>query len=128
MMLDCLAQQITNGDDGDNHTIADYRQMANAMLMHKSQAIREGMIEIDGHDVARHDTHNWSCLWRLVGHDHPPDAVAFRENANRRSSVQDNKKADILSDMMRNAVSTLSAGPTLHSAQGSEPRIRRSGR
>jgi hypothetical protein len=70
--------------------------MANAVLMHEPQTVRKGMIKIDGYDVAGHNVCNPSYLWRLVGHDDPPDAVPLRQDADYRSSLQDNKKADVL--------------------------------
>ena len=74
-MPNCLSQQITNRNDGDSLVIAHDRKMANAMLMHKSQTICEGMIDIGCHNVAGHDIGDRSCLWRLVGYDDSPDAI-----------------------------------------------------
>jgi hypothetical protein len=96
MMPDRLSQQITNRNDGDSLVIAHDRQMANAMLMHESQTIGEGVTDIDGYDVASHDIRDRSCLWRLAGHDDSPDAVAFRQDSSYLASLQDNKKADVL--------------------------------
>jgi hypothetical protein len=88
-MPNCLSQQITNRNDGDSLVIAHDRQMANAVLMHKSQTICEGMIDIDCHNVASHDIGDRSCLWRLVGYDDSPDAVAFRQDSSYLASLQD---------------------------------------
>ena len=95
-MLDRLAQQIANRNDSDSLITGHYWQVTNAMLMHKPQTVREGVIEIDGHDAACHDIRDRSCLWRLVGHDDSPDTVPFRQDPGYRSSFYNNKEADVL--------------------------------
>src|SRR6516225_9123951 len=128
MVRNRLAQQITNRDNGNRFTLVDHRQMANAVLVHKPQTVGKCVREIDGDDVANHDICDRSCLGDLLA----STTRLTQSRSDRTPTVaprsRTTRKPMFLSAMIRSAASTLSVGPTVHRAQGSAPRIRRSGR
>src|SRR5262245_41526541 len=55
VVLDRLAEEITDRHDPDHLAAFDHRQMTNAVLMHQPQAVPEGMGRVDRDDGAHHD-------------------------------------------------------------------------
>jgi len=89
MMLDRLAQQVANRDDGDRVFFGDHWQVPNPVPMHKPQTVKKCTIEIDGHDAANHDVPDGSGFERLVCNDHTPDAVSLGQHASDRAFLHD---------------------------------------
>ena len=104
--------------------LVDHRQMADAVLVHQPQAVREGVREIDGDDVAHHDVGDRRRLGRLSRQHQAPRAIALRQHADQRPRSSTTRKPMSLSAMICSADSTLSAGPTVHSPLGLDSKIR----
>ena len=100
----------------DRGAVIDHRQVANAVRVHQPQAVGKRMGQISFDNVSDHNV-RYGCGLRGFPRQHQlPQAIAFGKNADDRSALYDDEESNVLFSLRRTAVSTLSPGPTVHSA------------
>ena len=86
---------VADGNDPDDATFGNHRQVANATFGHQPHAVRQGLLRRHGDDGRAHDLPHRCFMGRAAHENDFPRVVSLRDDADQLSGTHHQKRTNM---------------------------------